>query len=305
MGSDAGQSLQGAYSVAVGNSAGRNFQGNNAVAVGAYAGQNSQAKYSVSIGSASSSIGEGSVCVGANTSANTNGVAIGLGANAGLGSITICANGGLPAGPPGGLYVNPIRPDNTQTLALGYNPTTSEIVTTTGVVPVITPSSARSQRFTIPQILNYAPLGDGTWYPFMTIYDSGGTNTNVVAAFNNLNVNTIIITMPFSVVLTGINNKNGGNRFRLLINGNVVGPDTGQFLIPPVGPLGFGTTNTYACTDLNLTFPLVRGIDYTASTVTNISVQVQGAYNYNYYANYNPDHGDEDYTTKGTVAGFV
>jgi hypothetical protein len=305
MGTDAGQAQQGSNSVAIGYRAGAFFQGQNSVAIGGNASTNSQGRSSVAIGSASGSIGEGSVCVGANTSANTNGVAIGLGANAGLGSITICANGGLPAGIPGGLYVNPIRTDNTQTLALGYNPTTSEIVTTTGVVPVITPSSDRSQRFTIPQIPNYAPLGNGTWYPFMTIYDSGGTNTNVVAAFNNLNVNTIIITMPFNVVLTGTNQKNGGNRFRLLINGSVVGLDTGQFLIPPAGPAGFGTTNTYACICLNLTFPLVRGIDYTASTVTNISVQVQGSYNYTYYANYNPDHADEDYTTKGTVAGFV
>jgi hypothetical protein len=56
--------------------------------------------------------------------------------------------------------------------------------------------------------------------------------------------------------------------------------------------------------NLNLTFVLVRGVHYTLGAVTNITVQVQGAYNYTYYANYNPDHTDEDFTTNATVIGL-
>jgi len=36
----------------------------------------------------------------------------------------------------GRIYIAPIRSDNTQSLALGYNPVTKEVVTTTGTIPV-------------------------------------------------------------------------------------------------------------------------------------------------------------------------
>ena len=107
VGYNAGQSTQGAYAIAIGVNAGLNNQSTQAVAIGYNAGQSTQGAYSIA-----------------------------LGAYAGLynqwpSSIVINATGNeLNASTNSGLYIAPIRSDPTQTLCLGYNPSTMEIVTT-------------------------------------------------------------------------------------------------------------------------------------------------------------------------------
>ena len=322
IGTSAGYNGQGGSSVAIGTNAGNYTQQPNSIAIGTGAGQTNQDINAIAIGNqaASSSQGVNSIAIGYNAVTRTSkvdaiaighdavadqyGIAIGSGAIANLpGSICIQAGGTIPLPANQGLYIKPIRNDNTQTLGLAYNSTTSEIVASTGVSYPEPALASRLQRFNIPQILNYAPV-DGTWYTFMVVYN-GTTNPYVVTPFNDPNVNTVEIIMPFSVVLTGSNSQNGGNSFQLLLNGSVVsGSYTGKFLLAPVSPPDVAFP-IYAMNNLNITFTLIRGVHYTAGTVTNITVQVQGSYNYTYYANYNPAHADQDFTTNATVLGFA
>lgn len=322
IGTSAGYSSQGGSSVAIGTNAGNSSQQPNSIAIGTGAGQNSQDTNAIAIGNnaAPTSQGVNSIAIGYNSSTRTSkvnalaigfnavadqyGIAIGSGAVANQpGSICINAGTTIPLPANQGLYISPIRNDNTQTLGLAFNPATSEIVASTGVSYPEPALASRLQRFNIPQILNYAPSA-GVWNTFMVVYN-GTTNPNVVIPFNDPNVNMVEIIMPFSVVLTGSNSENGGNRFQILVNGSAVsGSDTGQFLLAPVSP-PYVAFPVYAMNNLNITFTLIRGVHYTAGTVTNITVQVQGAYNYTYYANYNPAHADQDFTTNGTVLGFA
>jgi hypothetical protein len=109
IGTNAGFTGQKAYSVAVGNYAGNNTQGLQAVAIGSGAGQTTQGNYAVAIG---------------NNAGNTNQPPNSIAINA----LTSVLNPGHS-----GFFVNPVNPDNAQTLALAYNPSTKEIVTSTAV----------------------------------------------------------------------------------------------------------------------------------------------------------------------------
>ena len=109
IGSYAGFTGQKAYSVAVGNYAGNNTQGLQAVAIGSGAGQTTQGNYAVAIG---------------NNAGNTNQPPNSIAINA----LAAVLNPGHS-----GFFVNPVNPDNAQTLALAYNTSTKEIVTSTSV----------------------------------------------------------------------------------------------------------------------------------------------------------------------------
>ena len=158
----------GQYSVAVGHSAGQINQQNNTVSIGYKSGQDSQGEYSVAVGYAAGQVNQetSSVAVGTNAGKiNQNPLAVAIGSSAGENSqgnysIAIgnsagrynqgnnCIAIGNRAGPTGqpnnsiilnannsdlnvshsGLWINPIRQENTNIYSkLSYNPTSSEI----------------------------------------------------------------------------------------------------------------------------------------------------------------------------------
>lgn len=141
IGSNAALTSQGSSSVAIGENAGQS-QGASAVAVGVAAGQLNQSNYCVAIGNYAGNTGQGlsAIAIGSvagQTNQGTNAIAIG--SNAGTTSqpnntIILNASGGVLNGSTASaFYVNPVRADNTQTLALAYNPSTKEIITSTAV----------------------------------------------------------------------------------------------------------------------------------------------------------------------------
>jgi len=128
-------------SVAIGSSAGTN-QGTQSVAVGENAAMFSSSNQSVSIGYREGYTGQAdsAVAIGFQAGYEYQGIssiAIGnLAGNSGQANYTTIINAssdelnGVP-GQTGRFYVAPIRQDNSQTLALAYNTSTKEIVTST------------------------------------------------------------------------------------------------------------------------------------------------------------------------------
>jgi len=301
IGQDAGQSQQGASSVALGTNAGKNLQGANATAVGTNAGQSSQGANSVSIGTTSSSFGSGSVAIGVNTSANTNAVAIGLGANAGLGEITICANGGLIGGGAPGLFINPIRNDNTQTLALAYNPTSSEIVTTSYTGPVI-PISSRYAEFSLGP--NASIFGDSSYHLLYNIFSSSAAlNLQLVPLFANPNIGVVQLFITLNCSLTSAPNP-GKLDLQLYINGSPAANfHNGQYVIS-VSSGGINTINT--ANQLSFTINLVNGVHYNSASASSLVLDLwaAGGYNFTYNFNYIFNHTDQSMPTICSATGF-
>ena len=301
IGQDAGQSLQSASCVAVGTSAGRNLQGVNATAVGTNAGINSQGKNSVSVGAFCNSAGDGSVAIGVNTFANLNAVAIGLGANAGVGEITICANGGLIGGGAPGLYINPIRNDDTQTLALAYNPVSSEIVTTSYTGPVID-QAQRYAEFIIPR--NLALYGDNAWHRISQIYSStAAINLQLVPLFANPNIG--VVQLFLTINCTTVQNIDPGQLdFQIYINGSP-SPNfaNGQYQISTsTGAIG----SINAVNQITFTVNLINGVHYTSATYSTLTLELWGIgqYNFNYLFNYMFNHSGDSQGTLCSATGF-
>ena len=141
IGSTAGNSSQGADAIAIGVTAGFNLQSPGGIAIGLNAGNSAQGVSAVAIGTGAgnSSQGNFSVAVGVGTSTGISAVAIGNAANATDSSIAIGTSAAANVSPSiaignvsatqSGLFVKPIRTDNTQITQLAYNPSTFEIVT--------------------------------------------------------------------------------------------------------------------------------------------------------------------------------
>ena len=136
LGQNSGFNDQGNQSVAIGYYSGYTGQGNNSVALGDNSGVNNQGNQSVSIGSNSGNVNQGnnSVALGNNAGyAEQGDYSIAIGNNAGLSAQypnSIIMNANLTAlnSVTRGLYINPIRNDNNQSLnLLCYNTDTSEI----------------------------------------------------------------------------------------------------------------------------------------------------------------------------------
>lgn len=177
-------------------------------------------------------------------------------------------------------------------------------------------SSSRFQTFTIPQVLNFIPPNYG-YSSFMDIFSknySGNSdvNTSIQSIFNDPGVSMVEIVMPFTISIPGGGNEQGGIQFIININGNPISSsETGRILISPMRDFvvfASGFVQTYASSlttnQLNLTFVLIKGVDYTVGAVNRVEVLAKGAYNYGYYANYNQNHANADFTTKGRVIGF-
>ena len=138
IGSGAYTSTNSAYSVVIGNAAG--------IRVADPIGDPYSAG-SVVIGAGAISGGSNSIVIGKNANVNTStDEPVGT-------SIILDATGGQINMSTPGFYVAPIRSDNAQTLALAYNATTKEIVTSTG-----------SQGSPYPVISSYTNISAGTFY---------------------------------------------------------------------------------------------------------------------------------------------
>ena len=157
MGWQAGQSSQGTSAVAVGVNAGSNTQGNEAVAIGNSAGYSHQGSYAIAVGSGSGGTYQetGSIAIGGNAGLGAHQYSVALGYQAGynddgaLGdyaiaigyragytsgvsnSIVLNASGSDLSAAAAGLYINPVRYEETQDAVddglMFYNQTTKEV----------------------------------------------------------------------------------------------------------------------------------------------------------------------------------
>jgi hypothetical protein len=119
IGYDAGYSTQGATAVAIGNLAGISSQGTGAVSIGVSSGALSQAQDAVAIGNSAGASSQGAYAVAIGTQAGET--------NQHANSIILNASGYSTNAGSEGFFVNPIRPQSSTTLALGYDPFTKEI----------------------------------------------------------------------------------------------------------------------------------------------------------------------------------
>lgn len=140
-----GSNTQGTNSVAVGFNTGSNTQGTNAISVGANAGSTQQGRGAVAVGSGAGQTNQGinSVAIGNSAGLNTQGNnSIAVGAFAGVSpvstpqpanSIVINATGANLTASASGLFVAPIRNDDSyKAQVVYYNPTTKELTYTVG-----------------------------------------------------------------------------------------------------------------------------------------------------------------------------
>ena len=128
--------------IAIGDSAGNVGQSSDSIAIGSEAGQINQHGFSIAIGTDAGNYEQQAqaIAIGLNAGLTTQGtqaIAIGVGAgqtNQHANTTILNATGsGLNSGQVNSFYVAPVRADNSQTLALAYNPTSKEIVTSTAV----------------------------------------------------------------------------------------------------------------------------------------------------------------------------
>ena len=137
LGFQAGLSSQGAYALSIGNQAGYGEQGNYATALGNQAGLSNQGAYAISIGNQAglSSQGAYAISIGNRAGLSSQGAySISIGNNSGKtqqypSSIIINASSApLENSSTSGLFINPVRYDNTNSSIVFYNSTTKELV---------------------------------------------------------------------------------------------------------------------------------------------------------------------------------
>jgi microcystin-dependent protein len=121
IGTNAGQTNQGTSAIAIGSSAGQTNQRENAVAIGILTGYNNQGTSALAVGAASGQTNQGAfaVAIGANAGQN----------NQSANSIILNASGSMLNSSTSGLFVNPIRTEESGSDLdmLVYNNGTSEI----------------------------------------------------------------------------------------------------------------------------------------------------------------------------------
>lgn len=199
VGRNAGNVSQGVEAVAVGHSAGNTTQGNAAVAIGWQAGYQSQSQYAVAIGAYAGNLNQG---------ANS----IAIGSFAGYPSVAnnaVVLNGDtVPLDAPNsGLYIAPIRNDNTNvTNTVYYNTTTKEL----------TYSIIAGSDYGNANVANYLPLYGGNLFSLNSVCATGnitvdgyflgdgslltGINaSNIVGSYSNANVAAYLPTYTGNV----------------------------------------------------------------------------------------------------------
>ena len=231
IGNLAGTSGQKGYAVAIGTQAGSNLQGSNAISIGYQAGLSGQQSNAVAIGNVAgySNQGTQSIAIGIEAgqwSQGSNGVSIGFEAgqsNQGQYSVAIGYKAGSNAQPAysialnasttalnpnaAGFFVSPVRVDNTQAQALGFNPTTNEIVQSKGIgilISNITATTVSVTSNTFGTYYNITNSGfNGITLPASVPTTSGAywlfrNNTNTTLSITYTN-NGTAITNPQSI----------------------------------------------------------------------------------------------------------
>lgn len=137
VGAEAGADTQGSNSVAVGVSAGSDTQGNSATALGSFAGQYNQSNFAIAVGSGAAYNGQGTgaIAIGTDASPINQGqysIAIGAGVSTNAvqpnNSIIIDATASLLGATGAGLFINPVRQDDSNVAnVVYYNTSTKEI----------------------------------------------------------------------------------------------------------------------------------------------------------------------------------
>ena len=320
IGTSAGYNGQGGSSVAIGTNAGNYTQQPNSIAIGTGAGQTNQDINAIAIGNqaAATSQGVNSIAIGYNAVTRTSkvdaiaighdavadqyGIAIGSGAIANLpGSICIKAGGTIPLPANQGLYINPIRNDNSQTLGLAYNSTTSEIVTSSYVGPVI-PTTSRYATF---QLASTSLFGDNTWrllYNVFSLTASPRVNIQLTNLFADPNVGVVQLFIRLNCCCAQ-NTNPGQMNLQMYVNG---GPVSEFFNGTNVIGTSSGVVDSYANASQSICFTvnLVNGVHYTNANYTTLALDLWGIGQFNFTYNYNTCFNQPGVTTTCTALGL-
>ena len=198
--SNAGAFTQGDLGIAIGPWSGNIAQKRNAIALGYYAGYSSQGTNAIAIGGGNFqgggftggagyvNQGSGAIAIGVQAGYTLQGInAIAIGSLAGqtnqaANTIVLNATGTAVTGAgSSGTYIAPVR-NQTQTTALGYNTSTSEItyynMTGAGTVTALTAGTTNTLT------VNFNSYFQGTSYVAVS---TGGTATTTINAFNFTN----------------------------------------------------------------------------------------------------------------------
>jgi len=201
VGRNSGNISQGKEAVAIGHSAGNTTQGNSAIAIGWQAGYQDQKQYAVAIGAYAGNLNQGS-----------NSIAIG--SFAGYPSVAnnaIVINGDITPldAPNSGLYISPIRNDNSNvTNTVYYNTTTKEL----------TYSVIAGSDYGNANVANYLPTFSGNLTSLNTITATGNiagnyfigngsqltgiSAGNIIGSYSNTNVFAYLGSNSNAVITT-------------------------------------------------------------------------------------------------------
>jgi len=161
IGGNAGVNNQGTNAVAVGFQAGSSKQGSNAVAIGPQAGLTNQGSNAIAIGPQAGLSNQGSNAIAIGFQAVNDGQA--------AGSIVLNASGSPLTPVVSGLYVNPVRSDETTGTELRtvlYNTTTSEMISTTALYGTNLTVAGGSVNFTTTTGVGF-PTNNGQTTPLI------------------------------------------------------------------------------------------------------------------------------------------
>ena len=173
----AGNITQGGNAIAIGRSAGNIQQGGNSVAIGRSAGNIQQGDYAVAIGAGAGNVQQGdyAVAIGAGAGNNYQGSnSVAIGSFAGFpvianNAIVINGDDNSLSANDTGLYISPIRNDNSNvTNTVYYNTTTKEL----------TYSIIAGSDYGNANVANYLPTFSGNLTSLNTISTSGNISGN-------------------------------------------------------------------------------------------------------------------------------
>jgi hypothetical protein len=193
IGTNAGNNGQLTNGIAIGYNAAKNNQGEvlGAIAIGPNSGYNNQQDYAIAIGENAgyqSQLSD-SIALGKNAGYNSQGTnAIAIGKNAGYNnqhanSIILNAQDNAPqlnSQRSNSFYVAPINSNNAITLALGYDATNKEIVTSTGIGGGVPTWNYRVTNYTVPNDL----AANLNWDSVITNTGNPGSTNYWISPYN-------------------------------------------------------------------------------------------------------------------------
>jgi hypothetical protein len=185
-------------------------------------------------------------------------------------------------------------------LGLAYNSTTSEIVTSSYVGPVI-PTTSRYATF---QLGNVSLFGDNTWrllYNVFNLAASPRINIQLTNLFADPNVGVVQLFITLNCSIT--QNPNPGQMgLQMYVNGGPVSEFfNGTYVVSTsTGVAGAGST----AQSINFTVNLVNGVHYTNANYTTLALDLWGIGQFNFTYNYNACFNQPGVTTTCTALGL-